>query len=99
MCAKFITLNKPDSVTRDPSKEEPGTFRHNFICPLHEFPFIIPKASFWHEFQLDAREWRESGETSRFEKSDGSEFLLDKRTGELWPARVIEMLSRYPVFV
>jgi hypothetical protein len=27
-----------------------------------------------------------SGETSRFEKSDGSDFLPDKRTGSLWPS-------------
>jgi hypothetical protein len=62
-------------------------------------PFIAPKGSFWHDFQLGAKQWTESRETSRFEESDEPDFLLDKKTGNLWPVRVIQMLSRYPVFV
>ncbi len=93
MSTESIVLRSGVAVEESASKEELGTFRQQVISLLTEIFFAVPNALFWRDFITDVEEWAESGETSRFAKSDRPDSVLDKQTGKLWPIRVIRGLS------
>ncbi len=53
----------------------------------------IPEALWWKRFKTDALEWSTFGQTTRFTKCQGSDFVLDKETGRIWPAAFLRHIQ------
>ncbi len=85
-------------VRRSAAESEEENISHQLVYLFKDILSIAVNVSFWQEFHAEAEQWRKSGETSRFERSDRAGLVLDKKTGELWPVRTVQLLSRYSIF-
>ncbi len=83
---------------RSAAEREVGTLSQQLINILTDILSLVTSAPFWQEFHEEAEQWTKSGKTSRFEKSNRPGLVLDKKTGELWPVRMVQLLSRYSIF-
>ncbi len=76
---------EPLKVSIDTAKMQTPRFLEQILQLAGLLVRAIPEALWWKRFRSDALEWSTSGQSTRFMKCQGSNFVLDKETGRIWP--------------